>query len=95
MVLPLANSSSAIRVLSIATFAIIHLSTICISDSSLKLNLRVIMSPLLIDNSFSDVGFAMSGAQRKLPILASPMELSSWEGNLIDTRTKMIVGVIP
>ena len=37
----------------------------------------------------------MSGANYKLPILASTMELSSWKDNPIDTCTKIMVGVIP
>ena len=92
----LANSSRVVIVLH--RYCTIYLSTICISGSLLKwISESSCLLPVLSSSitPFSDIEFAMSGAKRKLPILASTMEVSSWKDNPIDTLTKIMVGVMP
>ena len=75
-----------------------HLSTICISDSSpngISTSLFLSLSELTV-LTVSCIAFESSAAKRKLPVLvSSTREFSSWKESPIETRTRMIVGVIP
>ena len=74
-----------------------HLSTICMSDSSpngISTSLFLSLSELTVP--VSAIAFESLAAKRKLPVLvSSTREFSSWKESPIETRTRMIVGVIP
>lgn len=73
----------------------VHLATIwtpyCILISS-SLSSCPLVIPLL---PILGIGFGVADRNRKLPIDASTKESWSWKDNPIETRTRMIVGVMP
>ena len=73
----------------------IQFSTICISNSSLNLLSKSSCRLSSLTVSFSDIGSKMSCVKCKLPILVSTMEFGAWKDNPINTRTKIMVSIIP
>ena len=75
----------------------IQLSTICISNSLFNRFSKFLCRLSFSTAPFCDIRFKISCVKCKLPILllASTMEFGSWKDNPIDTRTRIVVGVIP